>query len=59
MLMTDFLHKVDQLAVSMNKEQLVGFIHNEARILNENDRKDFLTRLSEFADSAKKPKDKK
>ena len=57
MLMTDFLHKVDQLAVSMNKEQLVGFIHNEARILNENDRKDFLTRLSEFADSAKKPKD--
>jgi len=57
MLMTDFLHNVDQLAVSMNKEQLVGFIHNEARILNENDRKDFLTRLSEFADSAKKPKD--
>ena len=57
MLMTDFLHKVDQLAVSMNKEQLVGFIHNEARILNENDRREFLTRLSEFADSAKKPKD--
>lgn len=31
MLMTDFLHKVDQLAVSMNKDQLIGFIHNEAR----------------------------
>ena len=55
MLMTDFLHKVDQLAVSMNKDQLIGFIHNEARILNENDRREFLTRLSEFADSAKKP----
>ena len=58
MLMTDFLRKVDQLAVSMNKDQLIGFIHNEARILNENDRREFLTRLSEFADFAsQKPKD--
>ena len=52
MLMTDFLRMVDKLTVAMNKDQLIGFIHNEARILNEHERKEFLTRLSEFADSA-------
>lgn len=49
MLMTDFLHKVDKLTVAMNKDQLMGFIHNEARILNESDREEFLTRLNEFS----------
>jgi len=49
MLMTNFLRMVDKLTVSMNKDQLIGFIHNEARILNENERDEFLTRLNEFA----------
>ena len=49
MLMTNFLRMVDKLTVSMNKDQLIGFIHNEARILNEHERDKFLTRLNEFA----------
>ena len=52
MLMTDFLRMVDKLTVAMNKDQLIGFIHNEARILNESERDKFLTRLNEFADAA-------
>lgn len=52
--MTDFLHKVDKLTAAMNKEQLVCFIHNEARLLNENERDEFLTRLGEFADAPAK-----
>lgn len=54
MLMTDFLHEVDKLTAAMNKEQLVCFIHNEARLLNENERDEFLTRLREFADAPAK-----
>ena len=49
MLMTDFLRMVDKLTVAMNKGQLMEFIHNEARILNESEREEFLTRLNEFA----------
>ena len=49
MLMTNFLRMVDKLTVSMSKDQLIGFIHNEARILNEHERDEFLTRLNEFA----------
>lgn len=49
MLITDFLRKVDKLAVSMKKEQLIEFIHNEARILNENGREEFLSRLDQVS----------
>lgn len=49
MLMTNFLRMVDKLTVAMNKDQLIGFIHNEARILDESERDKFLTRLNEFA----------
>lgn len=49
MLMTDFLKEVDKLSASMKKDQLIGFIHNEARILSEDKREEFLARLSDFA----------
>ena len=54
MLMMDFLHKVDRLTAAMNKDQLVCFIHNEARLLDEDERDEFLTRLDGFANPAAK-----
>lgn len=50
MFITDFLKNVDKLTASMEKEELIGFIHNEARLINENKREDFLKRLVEFSD---------
>ena len=49
MFMTDFLREVDRLAVAMSKDQLIGFIHNEARLLNESQREEFLANLKAFS----------
>ncbi len=50
---TDFLNQVDKLAASMTKAQLVEFVHDQARILPESMRSDFLKELSGDTDSSR------
>ncbi|MBQ8093513.1 MAG: hypothetical protein IJ242_08065 [Clostridia bacterium] len=47
--MPDFLNKVDSLTEQMTPEQLCAFIHESARKLNEQERKQFLAELSTAA----------
>ncbi|MFA9465633.1 MAG: hypothetical protein ACERKN_15215 [Velocimicrobium sp.] len=43
--LSNFLHAVDSLSQSMEKEQLTTFMHDIARVLPENARNDFLYRM--------------
>ena len=52
MLITVFLSQTDELASSMDKEQLLAFIHNETRILPESECEAFLQRMNSFKNPA-------